>query len=60
MIKFLLLIITMIGLLSFIYFTRIGGYLGRIEQFSRNAASDRPNTLNLLIFYTDVTKPHFN
>ena len=58
--KVILIIIGVIGLLAFAYFTRIDGYLGRIEQFSRNTASYRPNSLNLLIFYKNDTKPLFN
>ena len=34
MIKILLIIVAVIGLLAFAYFTRIDGYRGRIEQFS--------------------------
>ena len=34
MIKILLIILGVIGLLAFAYFTRIDGYRGRIEQFS--------------------------
>ena len=60
MTKVILIIVAIIGLLLFVYFTRIDGYLGRIEQFSRNTASDRPNSLNLLIFYTNDTKTLFN
>ncbi len=60
MIKVIMIIITIIGLLSLAYFSRIDGYLDRIAQFSRNAASDRPNSLNLLIIYTNDTKPYFN
>ena len=60
MTKVILIIVAIIGLLLFVYFTRIDGYLGRIEQFSRNTASDRPNSLNLLIFYTYDTKTLFN
>ena len=60
MIKATLIIIAIIGLLSFVYFSRIDGYLNRIEQFSKNAASDKPNSLNLLIFHTNDTKPYFN
>ena len=43
MTKFILIIIAMIGLLAFAYFTRIDGYLGKIEQFSRNEASEIAN-----------------
>jgi len=60
MIKVILIIIAIIGLLSFVYFSRIDGYLNRIEQFSKNAATDKPNSLNLLIFHTNDTKPQFN
>ena len=55
MIKVMMIIIAIIGLLSFMYFSRIDGYLNRIEQLSKNAASDKPNSLNLLIFHTNVT-----
>ena len=34
MTKILLIILGVIGLLAFAYFTRIDGYRGRIEQFS--------------------------
>ena len=34
MIKILLIILGVIGLLAFAYFTRINGYRGRIEKFS--------------------------
>ena len=34
MTKVILIIIAVIGLLAFTYFTRIDGYRGRIEQFS--------------------------
>ena len=60
MIKVILIIIAIIGLLLLMYFTRIDGYLGKIEQFSRNEASEIPNLSNLLIFYTYDIKPHFN
>ena len=42
MIKVILIIIAIIGLLSLVYFTRIDGYFGKIEQFSRNEASEIP------------------
>ena len=47
MIKVMMIIIAIIGLLSFVYFSRIDGYLNKIEQLSKNAASDKPNSLNL-------------
>ena len=34
MTKFILIIIAMIGLLAFAYFSRVDGYLGRMEQLS--------------------------
>ena len=43
MIKVILIIIAIIGLLSLMYFTRVDGYLGKIEQFSKNEASEIPN-----------------
>ena len=42
MTKFILIIIAMIGLLAFAYFTRIDGYRERIEQFSSYLPIDRP------------------
>ena len=60
MIKVMMIIIAIIGLLSFVYFSRIDGYLNRIEQFSKNAASDKPDSLNLLIFNTNDNKSYFN
>ena len=42
MTKVILIIIGVIGLLAFAYFTKIDGYLGKIEQFSRNEASKIP------------------
>ena len=60
MIRAIMIIIAIIGLLSFVYFSRIDGYLNRIEQFSKNAATDNPNSLNHLIFHTNDTKPYFN
>ena len=60
MIKVILIIIAIIGFLLFVYFSRIDGYLNRIEQFSKNAASDKPNSLKILIFHTKDTKPYFN
>ena len=42
MTKFILIIITVIGLLIFAYFTRIDGYRERIEQFSSYLPIDRP------------------
>ena len=60
MIKVMMIIIAIIGLLSFVYFSRIDGYVNRIEHFSKNAATDKPNSLNILIFHTKDTKPYFN
>ena len=60
MIKVIMIIIAIIGLLSFVYFSRIDGYLNRIEQFSNNAATDKPNSLNILSFHNNDTKPYFN
>ena len=60
MIKILLIILGVIGLLAFAYFTRIDGYRGRIEQFSSYLPLDRPNSLNPQMFYTRDTKPQFN
>ena len=60
MIKILLIILGVIGLLAFAYFTRIDGYRGRIEQLSSYLPLDRPNSLNPQMFYTRDTKPHFN
>ena len=60
MIKVMMIIIAIIGLLSFVYFSRIDGYLNRIEQFSKNAATDKPNSLNILSFHNNDTKPYFN
>ncbi|MBS22225.1 MAG: hypothetical protein CML72_00190 [Rhodobacterales bacterium] len=60
MIKVILIIIAIIGLLSFVYFSRIDGYLNRIEKFSKNAATDKPNSLNILSFHNNDTKPYFN
>jgi hypothetical protein len=42
MTKFILIIITVIGLLIFAYFTRIDGYRERIEQFSSYLPIDKP------------------
>jgi len=42
MTKFILIIIAMIGLLAFAYFTRIDGYRERIEQLSTYLPIDRP------------------
>ena len=41
MTKFILIIIAMIGLLAFAYFTRIDGYRERIEQFSSYLPIDK-------------------
>ena len=60
MIKVMMIIIAIIGLLSFVYFSRIDGYLNRIEKFSKNAATDKPNSLNILSFHNNDTKPYFN
>ena len=60
MIKVMMIIIAIIGLLSFVYFSRIDGYVNRIEHFSKNAATDKPNSLNILIFHTKDTKTYFN
>ena len=42
MTKFILIIIAVIGLLAFAYFTRIDGYRERIEQFSSYLPIDKP------------------
>ena len=60
MIKVILIIIAIIGILSFVYFSSIDGYLNRIEKFSKNAATDKPNSLNILSFHNNDTKPYFN
>ena len=41
MTKFILIIIAVIGLLAFAYFTRIDGYRERIEQFSSYLPIDK-------------------
>ena len=45
MTKVILIIIGVIGLLAFAYFTRIDGYLGRIEQFSSYKTLQTPTKL---------------
>ena len=45
MAKVILIIIGVIGLLAFAYFTRIDGYLGRIEQFSSYKMLKTPTKL---------------
>ena len=47
-----ILIIGVIGLLAFAYFTRIDGYLGRIEQFSSYKTLQTPT--KLVDYYTKV------
>ena len=42
MTKVILIIIGVIGLLAFAYFTRIEGYRGRIEQFSSYKTLEPP------------------
>ena len=42
MTKVILIIIGVIGLLAFAYFTRIEGYRGRIEQFSSYKTLETP------------------
>ena len=60
MTKVIMIIIAVIGLLAFAYFTRIEGYREMIQQFSSYLPLDRPNSLNPQMFYTRNTKPHFN
>ena len=45
MTKVILIIIGVIGLLAFAYFTRIDGYLGRIEQFISYKTLQTPTKL---------------
>ena len=45
MTKVIMIIIAVIGLLAFAYFTRIDGYLGRVEQFSSYKTLHTPTKL---------------
>ena len=54
MTKVILIIIGVIGLLAFAYFTRIDGYLGRIEQFSSYETLQTPT--KLVDYYTKELK----
>ena len=48
MIKILLIILGVIGLLAFAYFSRIDGYIGRIEQFSSYLPLDKHYQINYI------------
>ena len=52
MTKILLIILGVVGLIAFAYFTRLDGYRGRIEQNSNYFLLDRTNLLISLKEYS--------